>query len=182
MLDIRTPPVFHGEQGKDDLPAFLHDLCAWYYTTKGAFGLSGRQLFELISYQAFPFRSIVYEWFKPLKLQILAETLADTQDVNAFLTHTVRAVSKEFEFLTGDKENMLYSMELQASESIAAFVMRFHTLALEAEVRESRALCKLILAVRTHATDFVVVFTPKPSLPDYTFDHIFVRRDISYDI
>eukprot|EP00983_Pelagomonas_calceolata_P037667 1136455-Pelagomonas_calceolata.AAC.4 len=28
--NVQGPPVFHGEPGVDDLPAFLHSLKAWY--------------------------------------------------------------------------------------------------------------------------------------------------------
>ena len=138
----------------DDLPAYLHDLCAWYHTTKSACRLNALQLFELISFQAFPFRSNACEWFKTHKSQILDQALEDVQDANAPLTHTVRALSEEFEYLTGDKKSILYSMELQAGENVATFVMRFRRLALEAEVHESKALRKLIYAVSQHAPDY----------------------------
>ena len=111
---VRAPPVFHGEPGKDDLPAFLDDLCGWYHTTKYTCRLDSCQLLELLSYQAFPFRSNAFEWFKAVKSHILAEAEDDVQDPNAPLTHTVKAVSEEFDYLNGDKESKLYSMELQA--------------------------------------------------------------------
>ena len=151
---VRAPPVFHGEPGKDDLPAFLHDLCSWYHTTKSICRLNDRRLFEIFSHGAFPFRSTASWWFKATKSHILAEAEDDVQDANALLTHTVRAVSEEFDYLNGDKESKLFSMELQAGENLATFVMQYHDLALEAEVREEKALYRLISAVSTHAPDY----------------------------
>jgi len=161
MLDVPAPPVFHGEQGKDDLPEFLHGLRAWYHTTKSACGLNAHQLFELITYQAFPYRSNAYNWFNTRKSQILAEARANMQDPNAVLTCTVKAVSEDFDYLNGDKESKLYSMELQAGENIATFVMHFCGLAREIQKREETALYKLIPAVSMNAPDYAQALEAK---------------------
>ena len=52
---VSDPPVFHGEPGVDDLPAYIHSLKAWYYSTKNASMLDASRLFDIMAHKAFPF-------------------------------------------------------------------------------------------------------------------------------
>jgi len=84
-------------------------------------------LFQLIS-SAFPFRSAAQVCFGDVCTSI-EEAAAQSDEADALLICTLKALSAEFDHISGDKEQQLYDMQLQAVESASAVAMRFAALA-----------------------------------------------------
>ena len=147
MIDLELPPPFHGDPVKDDLPAYLHNLSAWYFSAKCTTNLSPAKLFQVISYRSFPYDSYACTWFKGEKQRILTTAASQTEDEDALFQLLLKALSDEFEHIAGDMEAQLYSMELKSGEDISAFAVKFEHVAKESDVKDDKAARKFILAV-----------------------------------
>lgn len=75
------------------------------------------QCFGLM-HMAFPFNSHAQVWFEEGCTKI-EQAAAQSQAEYALLDSTLTALSTDFCFLSGDKEQRLYDMELQSGEDVA---------------------------------------------------------------
>jgi len=71
----------------------------------------------------------VHGWIKLAHAGIEAAACANGVDEDAYLTLMVDALRKEFEHISGDKEQELNSMELKAGEEVAVFALKSQRLA-----------------------------------------------------
>ena len=141
------PPVFHGEVGKDNLDAYMHDLTAWYYGVISTCNTTSARLFQVIAYKAFPFDSPAFLWFDENKRQIEGKASAEGAGEDAYLRVTLDEIESRFGYLRGSKRKELETVVLKVGEDVAAFSMRFKRLAKEAKVDEEEAKAHLLRAV-----------------------------------
>jgi uncharacterized ParB-like nuclease family protein len=66
---------------------------------------------------------------------------------------TLKALSAEFDHISGDKEQQLFDMQHQAGERASALAMIYAALAREAEVKDDWVAWKLVAAMQQHAPD-----------------------------
>lgn len=149
--NVQDPPVFHGEPGRDDLPAVLHDFKNWYISTKSASGLDGERLYDIMA-KAFPFRSPASKWFEANDSGIRAAAAIDTHP-DALFDHTMNRLTRAFEFISGDVDTQLEGMKYRPPQNIATFAANFYALAVSGRVNDPRAMSLLINAYELHAPE-----------------------------
>jgi len=161
MLQVPPPPEFGRKAGKDNLQRFAHDLDAWYYSAKSTSNLNEDCLFELIALRALPYASQTLEWFKreranierAAREQVSEGSASQLPAQDALLSALMLAFRMEFEFLSVDREQELYAMELRSGEDVVGFALKIQTVAKDGDVKDKRAARRLAKAVSRAASE-----------------------------